>query len=113
MKVLVGSKNRVKIEAAKEAFEEYFDNVDAIGLPADSNVPDQPVNEDIYKGARNRVDNLIKYAKENKVDADYFAAIESGITNGLLKIKMVLKHMVQVQGFLFQKNMLIELLMKI
>lgn len=85
MKVLVGSKNRVKIEAAKEAFEEYFEGVETVGLPADSNVPDQPVNEDIYKGARNRVDNLIEYAKENNVDADYFAAIESGITNGLGK----------------------------
>ena len=85
MKVLVGSKNKVKIEAAKEAFLEYYDNIEAIGIPADSNVPEQPVNEDIYKGARNRVDNLIKYAKENNIEVDYYAAIESGITNGLGK----------------------------
>ena len=85
MKLLVGSKNRVKIEAAKEAFECYFENVDCEGISAESNVPDQPVNEDIYNGARNRVDNLIKYAKENNIESDYFAAIESGITNGLGK----------------------------
>lgn len=85
MKVLVGSKNRVKVEAAKEAFMNYFEDIDSAGISVESNVPDQPVNEDIYKGARNRVDNLIKYAKENNLDVDYFAAIESGITNGLGK----------------------------
>jgi len=85
MKILVGSQNRVKVEAAKEAFEEYFEDVHAEGIKVESNVPDQPVNIDIYNGARNRVDNLISYAKENNIDAEYFAAIESGITNGLGK----------------------------
>ena len=85
MKVLVGSKNREKVEAAKEAFMNYFEEIDCIGISVESNVPDQPVNEDIYKGARNRVDNLMNYAKENNLDVDYFAAIESGITNGLGK----------------------------
>lgn len=46
---------------------------------------EEPVNHEIYKGARNRVDNLIKYAKENQIDAEYFLGIESGITNLLGK----------------------------
>ncbi len=46
---------------------------------------EEPVNHEIYKGARNRVDNLIKYAKENQIDVEYFLGIESGITNLLGK----------------------------
>ena len=68
MKVLVGSQNKVKVAAAEEAFKEYFEGVVAEGIKVESNVADQPVNEDIYRGARNRVDNLIKYAKENNIE---------------------------------------------
>ena len=74
MKVLVGSQNKVKVAAAEEAFKEYFEGVVAEGIKVESDVADQPVNEDIYRGARNRVDNLIKYAKENNIEADYYAA---------------------------------------
>lgn len=52
-----------------------------MGIPVASNVPEQPVNEEIYNGAKNRVKNLKKYAKENNIKADLFLAIESGITN--------------------------------
>ena len=31
----------------------------------------EPVDLDIYKGAKNRVDNLIAYAKENNIEAEY------------------------------------------
>lgn len=85
MKILVGSKNKVKIEAAKEAFLEYFEDVEVIGVPVESNVPDEPVNEEIYKGAQNRVNNLRRYAEENNLDVDYFVAVESGISNSLGK----------------------------
>ena len=46
MKLLVGSKNRVKIEAAKEAFEEY------------------PVEEEWHKG---RVENVLREDNEELV----------------------------------------------
>lgn len=85
MKVLIGTKNPGKIEGAKQAFEKFYDNVEMIGIPVSSGVADEPVNEDIYNGARNRVNNLIKYAKENEVEADFFIGIESGITNKLGK----------------------------
>ncbi len=85
MKVLVGTKNPGKLEGAKRAFENYFKNVEIIGVKVSSNVADQPVNLDTYKGAKNRVINLIKYAKENNIEADYYCAIESGISNGLGK----------------------------
>ena len=83
MKVLIGTKNPGKIEGAKRAFENYFDDVEVIGIKADSNVSEQPVGKETLLGAKNRVDNLIKYAKENNIKADFFVAIESGITQDL------------------------------
>ena len=50
---------------------------------------DQPVNLEIYKGAKNRVDNSIKYAKENGLDYDYYVAVESGIANSLGRWEIV------------------------
>lgn len=85
MKVLIGTTNPAKIEGAKLAFEEFFENVEVEGIKAASGVPDQPVNGDIYLGALNRVNNLMSYAKENNIEADYFVAIESGITDSLGK----------------------------
>jgi inosine/xanthosine triphosphatase len=83
MKVLIGTKNPGKIEGAKRAFENYFDNVEVIGIKAESNVSEQPVGKETLLGAKNRVNNLIKYAKENNIDADYYVAVESGINDDL------------------------------
>ena len=81
MKVLIATKNQGKIEGAKRALEKYFDNVIVEGIPADSEVGEQPVNNEIYDGAKNRVKNLKKYCKENNIEADLFLSIESGINN--------------------------------
>ena len=81
MKILIGTKNPGKIEGARQAFEKYFDNVEIEGISVESEVGAQPVNEEIFQGAKNRVKNLKKYAKQNKVQADFFVASEAGITN--------------------------------
>lgn len=81
MKILMGTKNPGKIEGAKEAFEKYFENVEIEGVPVSSDVGDQPINEEIFEGAKNRVKNLKKYAKENNIEVDFFVASEAGITN--------------------------------
>lgn len=81
MKVLIGTKNQGKIEGAKRALGHYSDNIEIVGIPVNSDVPDQPVNNQIYEGAKNRVKNLKKYAEENNVEADLFLAIESGIND--------------------------------
>ena len=47
MKILMGTKNPGKIEGAKQAFEKYFDNVEIEGISVDSEVGDQPFNEEI------------------------------------------------------------------
>lgn len=85
MKILVGSKNAAKLEGTKKAFLEYFKDFELDGVDVASYVNNQPLNNDIYLGARNRVDNLMVYAKENNLDVDYYVGVESGITNMLGK----------------------------
>ena len=79
MKILVGSKNPVKIEAVKIAFSKYFSEVEVMGLEVDSNVPVQPVNEETFRGAQNRAENLRMINRERSLDAQFFAGIEGGI----------------------------------
>ena len=81
MNFLIATKNQGKIEGAKRALKHYFDNINIIGIPVDSDVPEQPVNNEIYQGAKNRIKNLKKYAKENNINADLYLSIESGINN--------------------------------
>lgn len=81
MKILMGTKNPGKIEGARQAFEKYFDDINIEGISVDSNVSDQPVNEEIFQGAKNRVKNLKAYAEKNNLEADFFIASEAGITD--------------------------------
>jgi inosine/xanthosine triphosphatase len=83
MKVLIGTKNPGKIEGAKRALENYYKDVEIVGVKAESNVSEQPVGLETYMGALNRTNNLIKYAKENNIDADLFMSVESGLTKEL------------------------------
>ena len=81
MKILMGTKNPGKIEGARQAFEKYFENVEIMGIAVSSEVGDQPVNEEILEGAKNRVKNLKEYAKINHINVYYYIASEAGITN--------------------------------
>lgn len=83
MKILIATQNKGKVEGAKRAFEKYFDDVEIVGISAPSDVPEQPVNDETFWGAKNRVKNLKQIAKEKGIDADYFVAIESGMMNSL------------------------------
>ncbi len=76
MRILVASKNKSKIEGTSSAFKKYFQNEIIVdGVPSESNVSEQPFNEDVIKGARNRV----QYIKDHASDSyDYFVALESG-----------------------------------
>lgn len=81
MKILMGTKNPGKIQGAKEAFEKYFENVEIEGIPVNSDISKQPLNEEIFQGAKNRVRNLKEYAKNNNIQADFYIASEGGIQN--------------------------------
>ena len=81
MKILIGTKNIGKIEGAKQAFEKYFRNIEIEGIQVSSEVGDQPINKEIFEGAKNRVKNVKKYAKNHDIKADFYIASEAGITN--------------------------------
>lgn len=81
MKILMGTKNPGKIEGAKQAFAKYFKEVEIEGIAVESEVSNQPFDVDILKGAKNRVKNLKKYAKEKGMEVDFFVASEAGITS--------------------------------
>ena len=83
MKVLIATKNQGKIEGARQAFAHYFSDFEIEGISASSEVGEQPVDTDIYLGAKNRVKNLKAYCKQNGIKADYYVAIESGIYSSL------------------------------
>ena len=85
MKVLIGTNNQGKVEGAKQALEKFYKDVKVEGISVSSDVSDEPVNDEIYMGASNRVNNLIKYSKENNIDVDFYVGVESGITNQLGK----------------------------
>jgi len=76
MKINVGSKNNVKIEAVREMLQEYemFKNAEVNGVKALSDVSEQPKSlEETILGAQNRAKNVFS-------DCDYSFGIESGIT---------------------------------
>lgn len=77
MKIVVASKNPVKVNAVKEAFKICFSTPFEIeGIAVGSGVSDQPRSDGETKtGAKNRVDRMMS----NGTSADYFVGIEGGI----------------------------------
>lgn len=79
LKVIVGSKNPVKINAVKFALERLLaqTELDCSGISAPSLVADQPMTEqETLLGAVNRV----AYAKQHH-QADFYVAMEGGVDN--------------------------------
>lgn len=79
MKILVGSNNPVKIEAVKEGFSKYFQDIEVQNISVNSEVSHQPIDEETFHGAKNRVLALQKADSEEKTNADFFVGIEGGI----------------------------------
>lgn len=76
-KIIVASKNPVKIEAALKGFQEMFPEsiFEAEGIAASSGVSNQPMgDEETYQGAWNRV----QAAKKAQTNADFWIGIEGG-----------------------------------
>jgi inosine/xanthosine triphosphatase len=78
MKVVVASKNPVKLNATRLGFEQMFpgEEVEIEGVSVPSGVSDQPMcNDEIYTGALNRAENASKEVEH----ADYWVGIEGGV----------------------------------
>lgn len=75
----VGSKNILKIEAIKEFYSKFFNNVCINGFENESKVSAWPVNNEIINGAINRAEISIR-------KADFGIGIEAGIySNNITK----------------------------
>jgi len=77
-KVIIASKNPVKIQAVKNGFEKMFpiQEFEFVGVSVPSNVADQPLsNDETFLGAKNRANNASSEVK----NADFYIGIEGGI----------------------------------
>ncbi len=79
MNILVGSQNPVKINSVKEAFSNYFENVNVIGAEVESGVSNQPFGDETFIGAQNRAQSLMSLSNQKKYKADFFVGIEGGV----------------------------------
>jgi inosine/xanthosine triphosphatase len=78
MKIIVSSKNPVKINSTSEAFKKVFpkEKFETVGISVSSEVSDQPMTEEeTLQGAMNRANNAYNETK----DADFWVGIEGGI----------------------------------
>lgn len=76
MKIIVASKNPVKVNAMRQAFQPMYEAPSVEGVSIDSGVSDQPFGSDeTYQGALNRVNA----ARVEYPSADYWVGIEGGI----------------------------------
>lgn len=76
-KIIVASKNPVKVQAALQGFKEMFptETFEAQGISVPSGVSDQPMgNAETFKGAMNRVIG----AQQAEPNADFWVGIEGG-----------------------------------
>lgn len=77
MKIVVASKNPVKVNATNLGFRTYFNEAKVQGVSVESGVPDQPKSdEETLKGAINRAEN----ARKEFYDADFWVGIEGGLS---------------------------------
>ena len=77
-KVYIGSKNPVKIESTRQAFEITFpnDTFEFIGFDAESNVSHQPMTDkETRDGSLNRAQNT----RDSFLDGDFWVGIEGGV----------------------------------
>ena len=74
LRVAVGSTNRAKVEAVKEALKVIGWDYEVLPVKVSSGVSEQPVCEETYYGARNRAINALL-----ETGADVSIGIEGGI----------------------------------
>ena len=71
----VETTSKAKLKGIKEAFEQYFKEVKVRGYEVDSQVPKQPINDDVFRGAENRLRALEEISEEY----DYRVSCEGGL----------------------------------
>jgi len=75
IKVVVGSKNPVKIGAVESAFAKMMGECEIIGISVPSGISDMPMSfDEIVRGAKNRAQAALEL-----VEADYGVGLEGGM----------------------------------
>lgn len=77
MKIIIASKNPIKIQAVHDGFSEIFPgwNIETLGIGVPSEVSDQPMgDEETFTGALNRAKN----AQKEMPEADFWVGVEGG-----------------------------------
>lgn len=88
MKVVVGSKNPVKVNAAKNVLKRIYNDLTVHSLNVDSEIPDQPFGLDqTIEGAVNRAKNAF---------SDEFD-LSVGIESGLIEVPQTLTGYIDIQ----------------
>ena len=79
--IYIGTDNPSKIKGAEQAFSTYFkDNFLIKNLKVASDTKEQPFNDEILEGAKNRVKNLKEeLLQRGEKDVDFYIASEAGI----------------------------------
>jgi len=76
MLVVVGSTNPLKVGAARDAFQDFYGDVEALGIAVPSGIKPFPTSEEeTIRGAKNRA----KASASERPDADFHVGIEAGI----------------------------------
>lgn len=74
MRVLVGSRNPVKLRGVERAFREFYGQVELVAVEVDPLVPKQPIGlEETLRGALNRARGAL-----SKVSGNYGVGVEAG-----------------------------------
>ena len=73
MRVVVGSKNPTKVKGTRLAFQQFFEDVEVVGVEVPTEVSAQPFNYETVKGAVARAVN--SYSD----DFDFSVGIEAGL----------------------------------
>ena len=77
MKIAIATTSPTKIQGVLEAFRSYFPElkIEVESKGVDSGVGIQPIENDVFIGAENRLDEL----KSNAISSDYYISCESGL----------------------------------
>lgn len=75
--VIIGTENPQKRDAIRDAFEIYFHDVNVTMISVSSDVPKQPMNSEITRGAENRINNMKPLVSDEK--CDFLVSVEAGI----------------------------------
>jgi len=86
--VAVGTTNRVKLEAVRDAFQRVFGSVVVKGYKVDTGVSAQPKGRETITGARNRAQNAA-----DACPRDFHPHFFVGIEAGLFKVPQIRKYM--------------------